>query len=212
MTSSESGSEGSPNYGEMFSALQSSARPTIAESGETFSVTYPVASADDWKMTIKVKGYTADSNNAYGAKDGAGNVIDFFDPMTWTVAGGFESIELFKGSTKAFSVTTTNTTMLIKGEAGFASGFNNGDVGAISLQGDFSKTNMDEFFDILDQLSVDPSSSSSSSGDPFGSPHSHSSSSGPNYTIDKVLIYGKDGSSDGLTDAAVATAEISKGS
>ena len=40
---------------------------------------------------------------------------------------------------------------------------------------------------------------------------SSSSSSGPNYTIDKVLVYGKDSSSDGLTDAAVAQAEIAQG-
>ena len=227
LTGSESGSEGSPNYEELFSTLQSSAVPIIeASEAGTFSVTYPVASGDDWKMTINGDNYATDPNNAYGGKSGTDQTIDYFDPKTWTVADGFESIELFKGSTKVISVTVTDTTMLIKGEAGFASSFSNGDVGAISLQGDFSKTNMDEFFDILDQLSVDQtssssSSSSSSSGEPFSSSHSSSgssgssysssSSSGPNYTIDKVLVYGKDSSSDGLTDAAVAQAEIAQG-
>lgn len=220
---SGSGSGGTPNYAQMFGLLPSNARPTVAETSQGFSVTYPVASADDWKMTVIVKGYTADSGNAYGAKDGASKSIDFFDPMTWTVAGGLESVEIFKGSNKALSVSMTNTTMQIKGEAGFASNFNNGDVGALSLQGDFTKINGEDFFAILDQLSVNPSSSSSSSssGDPFSSSHSHSSSSSGsssssagsnNYTINKILVFGKDSSTDGLTDNPIAQSEIAKGS
>ena len=229
-------SSGTPPYQQIFAALQSNARPTIAESGETFSVTYPVANADDWKMTVKVKGYTADSNNAYGAKDGAGKTIDFFDPMTWTVAGGLESVEIFKGSNKALSVSMTNTTMQIKGEAGFASNFNNGDVGALSLQGDFTKINGDDFFAILDQLSVNPNATPTSptSGDPFASSfkpsgtsetttgatgaettthtHSSSSTSGSKYTISKILVFAKDSSTDGLTDNPIAQSEIAKGS
>ena len=78
--------------------------------------------------------------------------IDYFDPQTWTVADGFEKIHLVKGSADVFTVQATNTSMLIKGEAGFASGFQNGDVGAVSVQGDFSKASVDDFFDILDQL------------------------------------------------------------
>ena len=77
--------------------------------------------------------------------------------------GGLETIDLFKGSSKALSVTVSNIAMLIKGEAVFASSFNNGDVGAVSLQGDFSKTNADDFFAILDQLSVNPSARQQSS-------------------------------------------------
>ena len=238
-------SSASPPYQQLFQALPSNARPIIAESGETFSVTYPVANSDDWKMTIKVKGYTADSSNAYGGKDGAGKTIDFFDPMTWTVSGGLESIDIFKGSTKALSVTVSSTAMQIKGEAAFASNFQNGDVGAVSLQGDFSKTNADDFFAILDQLSVNPSATptSSSSGDPFASSYTppsgvtangganstttlveqtvgvhttsstHTHGGSNNYTISKVLVYGKDSSkTNGLTDNPVAESEIAKGS
>ena len=214
-SSPSSESSGPPPYQQMFAAMASSVRPVIAETGETFSVTYPAGVLADWKMTIKIKGYQADSNNAYGGKDGSGKTVDFFDPMTWTVAGGFESIELFKGSAKAFSIAVNNTSMQIKGEAGFASGFNNGDVGAITLQGDFSKTNVDDFFDILDQISVDPSASPSSpsSGDPFANSPGSGSTFNPNYTIAKVLVYGKDSSkTNGLTDNPVAESEMDKGS
>ena len=92
-----------------------------------------MATSNDWKMTVKVKGYNSDSSNAYGGKDGAEKVIDFFDPVTWTVAGGLEAVDIFKGSSKAMSLTISKTAMQIKGEAGFASNFNNGDVGAILL-------------------------------------------------------------------------------
>ena len=69
--------------------------------------------------------------------------------------------------------------MEIKAEAAFATDYANDDVGSILMEGDFSKTNADDFFDILDQLSLDSSSSSnSSSSDPFGSSYSNESISG----------------------------------
>ena len=48
---SGSGSGGPPNYAQLFGSLASSARPVIEVAGETFSVTYPVANGDDWKMS-----------------------------------------------------------------------------------------------------------------------------------------------------------------
>ena len=235
-------SSGTPPYQQIFAALQSNARPTVAESGETFSVTYPVANADDWKMTVNIKGYKPDNNNDYGGKGGDGKDVDFFDPMTWTVAGGLESVEISKGSgnssSKVLSVTISNTSMQIIGEAGFASNFKNEDVGALSLQGDFTKINGDDFFAILDQLSVNPSATPTSpkTGDPFASSykpsgasgtttggtgtettthtHSSSSTSGSEYTISKVLVYSKASASDGLSDSdiPIAQSEIGKGS
>ena len=104
--------------------------------------------------------------------------------MTWTVAGGLESVEISKGSgnssSKVLSVTISNTSMQIIGEAGFASNFKNEDVGALSLQGDFTKINGDDFFAILDQLSVNPSATPTSpkTGDPFASSYKPSGASG----------------------------------
>ena len=132
-------------------------------------------------MTVKGKGYAADSSNAYGGKSATNQTIDYFDPETWTVADGFEQINLVKGSADVFTVKATITSMLIKGDAGFASGFTNGDVGAVSIQGDFSKASMDDFFDILDQLSVDPHLHLHHLHHPVEihlAVHSHSSSSG----------------------------------
>ena len=126
--------------------------------------------------------------------------------------------------------------MEIKAEAAFASDYANDDVGSILMEGDFSKTNANDFFDILDQLSLDPSSSSSSSSsDPFGSSysnesisgsnsHEHTSESGSsssssgsnsssNYTIETVKIYNADSNqTNGLTADPVGIAKIADGS
>jgi hypothetical protein len=177
ITANESGP---PNYEQMFSSL-GNMKPTIVEllSSETFVVTYPVANGENLAMHVKVKGLKADPSTAFGGLDGNGKKIDYFDPKSWDVSGGLESIELYKGSAQTMSVSVTNTAMQIKGGPKFDTDFENKDVGALSLQGNFSKTNADDFFAILDQLSVNPNAtpSASPSGDPFASSYTTSSSS-----------------------------------
>ena len=226
------------SYAQRFAELETvgivPAEVSESISAGTFTVNYTLAnslSVDLYSMTIKINGLTADSSNSFGGLDGNGDSVDYFDPETWKVAGGLQQIVIKKGDTSVFEVNVTSTAMEIEAEAGFASDYANGDVGAILMEGDFSQTNAHSFFDIIDQLSLDPSSSSSSpSTDPFGSSESHgssssssssssysssssSSSSTPNYTIETVKIYGADSSqSNGLTADPVSTATIGTGS
>ena len=234
------------SYAERFAALENASivPPSVSESISTgvFTVSYVApnqsSGTDIYKMAVKIEGLTAVSSNDYGGLDGNEESVDYFDPETWNVGGGLKSITISKGSNAIFTVNVDDTSMEIKAETAFATDYANDDVGSILMEGDFSKTNANDFFDILDQLSLDPSSSSNSSpsDEPFGtydghdetsedSSHEHTSdtspsSSGsgngdydPNYTIETVKIYNADSNqTNGLTADPVGIATISDGS
>ena len=232
------------SYAERFTALQNASivPPSVSESISTgvFTVSYVAPNqsggSDIYKMAVKIEGLTAVSSNDYGGLDGNEESVDYFDPETWSVDGGLKSITISKGSNAIFTVNVDDTSMEIKAEAAFATDYANDDVGSILMEGDFSKTNANDFFDILDQLSLDPSSSSSSSSsDPFGSSYSNESmsgsnshehtnesgssssssgsNSGSNYTIETVKIYNADSNqTNGLTADPVGIAKIADGS
>ena len=220
----------SMTYAQQFAHLDSGfTAPTISEdiSAGTFTVTFtePSSSGDILhKYTVKIDGLTAVSSNNYGGLDKNGDSVDYFDPETWKVAGGLEQIIIKKGTASVFEINVTDTSMEIEAETGFATDYANGDVGAILMEGDFSQTDADSFFDIIDQLSLDPSSSSSSSSSSLSnesvsgssyssSSSSSSSSSAPNYTIETVKVYGADSSqSNGLTAQPTGIAKIGTGS
>ena len=210
--------------------------PTISEdfSGGTFSVEYfaptPVTeglvlspgAGEAYTMTIKINGLSANSSDFTGTDKNLDSV-DYFDPETWTVAGGLEQIVIAKQGTNLLEINITDTTMEIKAEAGFDSGYTNGDVGAILMEGDFSQTNADSFFDILDQLSLDPNSPTPTGGlteSTVGPASNYVSGSGtspsgstPNYTIETVKVYGADSTqSNGLTAETTGIATIGTGS
>ena len=210
--------------------------PTISEdfSGGTFSVEYfaptPVTeglvlspgAGETYTMTIKINGLSANSSDFTGTDKNLDNV-DYFDPETWTVAGGLQQIVIAKEGTNLLEINITDTTMEIEAEAGFDSNYTNGDVGAILMEGDFSQTNANSFFDILDQLSLDPNSPTPTGGltENTGGPASNyvsgsgtsPSGSTPNYTIETVKVYGAaSGLSGGLTAEPTAIATIGTGS
>ena len=64
---------------------------------------------------------------------------------------------LLKGVTKAFSVSVDATSMQITAEPRVKGGLTNGDVASVKLEGDFSGIDAEHLFDIVDQLSLDPS-------------------------------------------------------
>lgn len=229
----------SMTYAEQFALLQSGfTAPTVSEdiSNSTFTVTFTEPSSSGailHKMIVKIDSLSADSSNDYGGFDKNSDSIDYFDPATWTVAGGLQQIIILKGndaafsggiidpSDKVFEVNVTDTSMEIKAQAGFATDYADGDIGAVLMEGDFSKTNADSFFDIVDQLSLDPSMSSSSSqgheslsGESYpSSTSSSSSSSSRDYTIETVKTYGANSSqSNGLNAEPGGIATLGTGS
>ena len=210
--------------------------PTISEdfSGGTFSVEYfaptPVTeglvlspgAGETYTMTIKINGLSANSSDFTGTDKNLDNV-DYFDPETWTVAGGLQQIVIAKEGTNLLEINVTDTSMEIEAEVGFATDYANGDVGAILMEGDFSQTDADSFFDIIDQLSLDPNSPTPTGGhteNTGGSAGNYVSGSGsspsgstPNYTIETVKVYGADSTqSNGLTAEPTGIATIATGS
>ena len=219
----------------------------IDESNGKFTVPFTNSSNSEvWTMEVKMAGYTNASSN-FGGTDSNGDEFFYYEPVGWKVAGGFTGFDIYEttasGSNLALSVSVDATSMQITAKTqGIKGGLSNGDVASVKLEGDFSGIDAEHLFDIVDQLSLDPSSSSSggegshgssggnegaggegSSGSIGGSEGtggegSHGSSSGSlsasaPYTISKVYIYGQDSSTESdLTALPVATANIGDGS
>ena len=206
--------------------LEASSLPTVTETADSgFVVDYINSDTSDaWEMTVNITGYQTDDTNPFGGLDGEDEVVNHFDPYTWTVAGGFTGVSLALDGSDVFEVSITgteSTTMNITAKSAFAADFADADVASIQLVGDFSQIDADHIFDILDQLGLDPLSESdgdeddSNHGGEYDPDHEdehdydEEGSDGPAYTIDTVYVYGKDGN--GLTSSHVAKAEFDTG-
>ena len=240
-------SESEASFDEMLQAILDGggSLPTVTETADSgFVVDYiNTVTSDAWEMTVNITGYQTDSDYAFGGKvtyevddpdpDAEDDstidktdVINHFDPLTWTVAGGFTGVSLAVNGSDVVEVSITgteSTTMNITAKSGFTEllldeDFADDDVASIQLVGDFSNIDGEHIFDVLDQLSLSPSSESeghdsmspdSMSPDSDDHDHDEEGSDGPAYTIDTVYVYGKDGN--GLTSSHVAKAEFDTG-
>ena len=206
----------------------------IDESNGKFTVPFTNSSNSEvWTMEVKMAGYTNASSN-FGGTDSNGDEFFYYEPVGWKVAGGFTGFDVYEttasGSKLALSVSVDATSMQITAKSqGILGGLTNGDVASVKLEGDFSGIDAEHLFDIVDQLSLDPSSSSSGGEGSHGSiggnevasgEGSYGSSSGSGslsasapYTISKVYVYGQDSSTESdLTALPVTTANIGDGS
>ena len=185
-------SESEASFDEMLQAILEGggSLPTVTETdGTGFVVDYVNSAASEaWEMTVNITGYQTDSTYSFGGLDGEDQVVNHFDPATWTVAGGFTGVSLaVNGSdvvevsitdTTEDAVTTKSTTMNITAKSGFTEllldeDFADDDVASIQLVGvfsniegvdgvvgGFSNIDGDHIFDVLDQLSLAPISES----------------------------------------------------
>ena len=211
----------------------------IDESNGKFTVGFTNSSNSElWTMEVKMAGYTNASTN-FGGTDSNGDEFFYYEPVGWKVAGGFTGFDIYDGHPSALepgklalsvSVDATSMQITAKGQ-GILGGLTNGDVASVKLEGDFSGIDAEHLFDIVDQLSLDPSSSSNGGEESHahgsiggnegtGGEGYHGSSGGSGslsasapYTISKVYIYGQDSSTESdLTALPVATANIGDGS
>ena len=206
----------------------------IDESNGKFTVPFTNSSNSEvWTMEVKMAGYTNASSN-FGGTDSNGDEFFYYEPVGWKVAGGFTGFDVYETTASesklALSVSVDATSMQITAKSqGILGGLTNGDVASVKLEGDFSGIDAEHLFDIVDQLSLDPSSSSSGGEGSHGSiggnevasgEGSYGSSSGSGslsasapYTISKVYVYGQDSSTESdLTALPVTTANIGDGS
>ena len=141
----------------------------IDESNGKFTVPFTNSSNSEvWTMEVKMAGYTNASSN-FGGTDSNGDEFFYYEPVGWKVAGGFTGFDIYDGDPSAqepgklalsVSVDATSMQITAKGQ-GILGGLTNGDVASVKLEGDFSGIDAEHLFDIVDQLSLDPSSSSS---------------------------------------------------
>ena len=146
----------------------------IDESNGKFTVGFTNSSNSEvWTMVVKMAGYTNASTN-FGGTDSNGDEFFYYEPVGWKVAGGFTGFDVYETTASesklalSVSVDATSVQITAKGQ-GILGGLTNGDVASVKLEGDFSGIDAEHLFDIVDQLSLDPSSSSSGGEGSHGS-------------------------------------------